>query len=441
MMSFRSTLARAALLLCAGSGFPLLLSAESSDSPDEERHHIQEELKRMQQRLLEMEQRLSEQQAVAATPAAPAGSASPNVFNPQISVILGGKYQHFSRSPGHFAVPGFLLGEAAGLDERGLALGESELNFSANVDNLFYGSLTVSLSPEGGAEVEEAYFQSLHMPFGLTLKAGRFFSGIGYLNQFHTHHDDFVDRPLPYRAFLDSQYGDEGVQIRWLAPTDTFLEFGAEVMRGDAFPSAGSAHQGAGAWDLSAHTGGDVGFSNSWKAGISWLHSTARQRDAFDGQGEPVGSYSGESQLWLADFVWKWAPNGNPVNRNFRFQSELFYRTEKGVLAGTAPAASYDGRHWGWYAEGVYRFHPRWKVGFRYSELRADNSGPAVVSGAILDDQGHIPRRASLVLGFSNSEFSRIRIQLAQDDSRRKRDYQFSMQYLMLLGAHGAHQF
>jgi len=43
------------------------------------------------------------------------------------------------------------------------------------------------------------------------------------------------------RAFLNSQYGDDGLQVRWLAPTDQFLEFGAEIFRGDAYPAANGA--------------------------------------------------------------------------------------------------------------------------------------------------------------------------------------------------------
>ncbi len=70
------------------------------------------------------------------------------------------------------------------------------------------------------------------MPADLSLKAGRFFYGIAYMNERHSHTDDFADRPLPYRAMLNTVYLDDGVQLRWLAPTDTFLEFGRELMRG-----------------------------------------------------------------------------------------------------------------------------------------------------------------------------------------------------------------
>jgi hypothetical protein len=42
---------------------------------------------------------------------------------------------------------------------------------------------------------------------------------------------------------------------------------------------------------------------------------------------------------------------------------------------------------------------------------------------------------------FSNSEFSRMRLQFARDESRPEPDNQIVFQYLMSLGAHGAHRF
>src|SRR2546430_8949286 len=54
----------------------------------------------------------------------------------------------------------------------------------------------------------------------ISVKAGRFFSGIGYLNPQHAHTWDFVDNPLAYQAMLGTQFGDDGVQLTWLAPTE-----------------------------------------------------------------------------------------------------------------------------------------------------------------------------------------------------------------------------
>ena len=63
-----------------------------------------------------------------------------------------------------------------------------------------------------------------------------------------------------------------------MAPTDFYLEFSGEVLRGDRYPAAGAANSGFGATALSAQTGGDFGFSNSWLFGLSWLGAEALDR-------------------------------------------------------------------------------------------------------------------------------------------------------------------
>ena len=381
-----------------------------------------------------------------AAPAPPqAGSTTrsdANVFNPQISFILNGSYRAFSQDPARFKVPGFALGDTSGVGDRGLGINESELNFAANVDNKFYATSTLSLPPTGGINVEEAYVQTLNLPAGLTIKGGRFFSGIGYINQFHPHHDDFIDRSLANRVFLNSTFAGDGVQLRWLAPTDTYLELGGELLRGDRYPGGGAALRGTGAWDAFARFGGDVGFSNSWLAGLSWLGTKSSARSSFDGNGATTGTFDGAGRLLIADLVWKWAPQGNPVDRSFKFQTELFQGRESGAFTDALGTTGlYTGNHWGGYAEAVYQFTHGWDIGVRHSLVFASNTGTAVVPGGVLDTTGFHPRRTSLVLGYSNSEFSRFRLQLSRDRSQPKTDNQLALQYIMLIGAHGAHQF
>jgi hypothetical protein len=106
-------------------------------------------------------------------------------FRPDISLILSGTAAHLSNDPDAYVIPGFMLGAETGPGTRGLSLGESELIVSANVDDLFYGQFTAALTPENEMEVEEAYVQTLGLPHGLSLRAGRFFSAIGYLNSQH----------------------------------------------------------------------------------------------------------------------------------------------------------------------------------------------------------------------------------------------------------------
>jgi len=167
-------------------------------------------------------------------------------FNPDLSLILAGQYAGLGNDPDAYSIPGFMSGPETGPGPRGLSLGESELILGANIDDLFHGQFTAALTPEGEVEVEEAYVQTLGLAGGVTLRAGRFLSGIGTLNSQHPHRWDFADTALPYRALLANRYGDDGVRISWVAPTDLFFELGGEWLRGENFPAGGAAREGRG---------------------------------------------------------------------------------------------------------------------------------------------------------------------------------------------------
>lgn len=361
-----------------------------------------------------------------------AANVTSNQFNPAISLILDGTYAQFSSDPASYTIPGFALGEGVGPGEEGFSLGESELNISANVDDLFYGSFTASFSPENTVEVEEAFIETVGLGEGFTLKAGRFYSGIGYLNHKHSHTWDFVDQPLVYKAMLGDQLKDDGVQVRWLAPTDLFFEVGAEALRGSSFPAGGAANDGKGTTTVFAHIGGDINASNSWQGGVSWLRAEADARET----GTAPESFTGNSDLTILDFVWKWAPNGNSKQSNFKLQMEYFLRAEDGTYQALPYAADQNG----YYLQAVYQFMPRWRVGLRYDKLHAEDPG-AAFAGTALDTQGYDPHRWSAMVDFARTEFSRLRLQYNQDDSGPQTDHAWYVQYNVSLGAHGAHGF
>jgi hypothetical protein len=386
-----------------------------------------------------------------------AQSAGANSFNPALSVVLDGKYANYSHDPADYAIPGFLLGDEVGLAPAGLSLGESELTASANVDDRFYGQLTVALAAlDSGTEVnvEEAFIQTTALPAGFTLKGGRFFSDVGYLNSKHAHTWDFVDQPLAYKAFLGNQYGDDGVQVHWVAPLELLVEAGGEIFRGAQFPAAGAANNGVGTWTLFAHIGGDIGATQSWRAGLSYLHADAVARESAMKNGS-VAEFTGSSEVTIADFVWKWSEHGNPKARNVVVQGEFLQRKEAGNVVDpsidytttpfpppfVAPEYGYHGTQQGFYLQAVYQFIPRWRVGLRYDQLSADNHGPSLGVPTPLNDTSHDPSRMTAMVDFSNSEFSRFRLQVAQDKSQPQEDTQLTLQYIMSLGAHGAHQY
>src|SRR4051812_23115843 len=163
-------------LLCAAA---LALAADAALAQD-----TREELDQLKRRVEELEKKAP----------APARGTGTNAFNPDISIILQGTAARSSQNPNDFQITGFApSGGEVGPAPRSFSLGESELVISSNIDPYFRGQLVAALTPEDELEVEEAFFQTLALGRGFTLKGGRFLSSIGYQNQIHQHAWDFQD--------------------------------------------------------------------------------------------------------------------------------------------------------------------------------------------------------------------------------------------------------
>jgi hypothetical protein len=419
------------------------------------------------QRVIALETRIDQLEASATTAAAgapvepppPAPSAparNSSAFNPAISVILAGNYADLSQDPGDYNFAGFIpSGGEIGPGDRSFNLGESEVTFAASVDPYFSAALTMALSAEGEIGVEEAFARTTSLPAGFSLKGGRFFSGLGYLNEIHAHAWDFVDQPLVYQAFYGGQYGQDGVQVKWLAPTDLFLEFGAETGNGGEFPGTRLGRNGLNGTTLFTHVGGDLGDSIGWRAGLSWMDMDAEDRtyeDVDSGGNAVVNSFTGSTETWIADATFKWTPASSTRRQAFKLQAEYMRRTEDGSLAydvaGAGLSDSYRSEQEGWYVQGVYQLNPRWRFGVRYDELDSGSTRIGLVqNGDLLASDFPLllpasPSRITTMVDFSPSEFSRLRAQYAWDDSRdAATDRQLLLQYIYALGAHGAHKF
>lgn len=423
---------------CAAALAAAILPAHAQDS-------AREEVKILQQRVDELERRMQE---------APARQQSENAFNPAVSAILNGVYSNLSQDPNNYRINGFVptMGDVAP-PRRGFSLGESELGISANVDHLFRGTMIAAIQPDGsGVEIEEAYIQTLALSRGFSVKAGRFFSAVGYQNQIHAHAWDFTDQPLVMKAFLGGQLNDDGVQVKWVAPAEFYLDLGTEFTRGRGFPASDPNKNGAGAVNWFAHLGGDIGASLAWQTGLSYHVTSPRDRGYEDPQSASSNSFTGSSKLWAASGVLKWAPEGNSTVTNLKLQGEYFRLKESGDLAfdpaGAALTDGYASRQSGWYLQGVYQFMPQWRVGYRYDQLDSGTTSIGLVdSGALTAADfpvlaGYKPKRHAAMVDWSPSEFSRVRLQFARDYSRQGLpDNQVFLQYIVSLGAHGAHTF
>ena len=462
-----------AVLAAAG-----LLTTLPASAADADLKALREEIAQMknayEQRINALEKRLVQAESTssqakaaadkATTQTARAGDGKAGSFNPEIGLNLQGALTRTTRDPATWTMQGFVPpGEPDEIGpprRRGFTAQETELTVSANVDPNFRGYLNLALTPGNAVELEEAYFQTLGLGAGFTMKGGRFLSGIGYQNEIHPHAWDFADAPLAYTAFVGNKLTTEGVQVKWVAPTETFLELGLEGGRDNSFPGGARNKSGTGIGAAFAHIGGDVGTSNTWRAGVSYIATRpgARSYEGVDAAGlATTVSFAGNSRTAVADFVWKWAPNGNAKERNFKLQGEYFRRSEDGNLncverdtSGACGGAagltdSYRSAQSGYYLQGVYQFMPRWRAGYRYDRLNSGTTtlGPTLVAADLPQLAAWNPRRDTVMIDFASSEFARLRFQFARDDSRGSglRDNQVWLQYIMSLGAHGAHKF
>lgn len=386
-------------------------------------------------------------------------------FNPQLSVMLNGGFTWTSFDMDNYFLPGFQRGNEASPMPAGFSINEAEVNIQSNIDPYFRGNLTIALHQDEHKvdfEMEEAFIETISLPYGFKLKAGRFFSGIGYLNYHHTDQWDFVDAPLIYRAFFNNQYFDDGVQAIWttcIAPLPFYWEIGTEAFPGRNFPAAGSGNH-IGSASLFTHIGNSFNENHRWRFGISFLHTKPSERTGFilgdhghghhqeDDDGEDFShdsyNFSGSSTTIGTDFVWKWMPHYNPCQRQLILQAELYHRHEEGIIAlAEEELSSLHSHQNGWYGQIIYKFLPRWRMGYRYDRLWSDNSGgneEVLMETLLLPDNYH-PHQNTIMIDFSPSEFSKIRLQYNLDHSQPILNKQTSLQFIVNLGSHAEHPF
>ena len=331
---------------------------------------------------------------------------------------------------------------------QGLQLGHSDVSVSGPLGRHLRAQVAATFAThEGRLErgFEEVWLETTRLPAGLLLRAGRFPAQIGYLNQQHPHADDFVERPLLYRAFYGGHWHDDGVRLNWTAPTSFYLMLGAEALHGKRLVRESARSTGAfGVSTLSARFGDDIGRSHSWQAGVSWIHNrrTAAVEDAHDhdhdhdhgeaGHDDAHGARFTGRRTWLLDATWKWAPGGNNRGQQVRVSAEA------ARVTGLNRHAAASDRHQAHALAAVWRFAPAWEVGARADWLRVRMPHGQHFHGAQLKER-------SVMLAWKPSHFQTMRLQYTTqrdavgfDDAARS---SVQLQYVASVGAHGAHSF
>jgi hypothetical protein len=334
------------------------------------------------------------------TPVPYYGSASTaaKILNPDISVI------------GDFRGA---VGRDPNRDVPALEMHETEVGFQAIVDPYARADFFLTFGAEG-VDLEEGYLTFTGLPGGFVGKVGKMRSEFGIVNTLHNHVLPWIDRPLVTEHLVGGEDGinDAGLSVSRIlpAPKDIFLEATAQVFRGDSGDVFHSTRRGdvLTVGHLRAYR--DLTESTNLDLGASWARGHNDVGTGF------------RTQLFGANATLRWKPLRRAVYHSFLLRSELFW-SQREELDSTQ-------RAFGFYTAADYRLTRRWTVGGRYD--RSDRADMAS-----LTDSGFSP-----VVTYWPSEFSQIRGQYRftrYADGRSGND--FFMQFLFVLGAHGAHPF
>jgi hypothetical protein len=349
--------------------------------------------------------------------------------------------------------------------KRGFTVQNVELSLTGAVDPYLKGEAHIiyfndPLTGETRTELEEVFITTLSLPYGLQLEAGHFFTEFGRINPRHPHQWHWQDQPVINTRFFgpDGMRGP-GFRLGWLMPLPWFseLHIGIHNANGETMASFLASEeffderpignrpfvkQEVKALKDLVHlikmdNSLDLAEDITAKIGISGLYGP----NATGGNGETI--------IYGADLVLKWRPAEQVRGWPFLIlESEIMKRDYKSAtyLDGSDPENVIDLQEetlkdWGFYAQILYGFMPRWAAGLRYEY--ATGSGESI-NGRNNDPFRDDRSRISPLLTWMLTEFSRVRIQYNYDHADHLPDKEAHSVWLgieFMYGVHPAHSF
>jgi len=276
------------------------------------------------------------------------------------------------------------------------------------------GAAQAGLSPFE-AEIEEAYLTVLSLPYALQLKAGKFRSRFGKINETHPHAYNFIDVPLMYNNYFGPEgLNDEGVSLSWLLPNEAFFqELTVQVTAGPG-ENASFARAENNKLLYLAHLKNffDLSDNTTLELGVTGLTG------AHNEQGD-------NTRMLAADLTLKWKPLQHNRTRSFELLSEfLVSKKTRGAAVGG------DVTSIGFYIHARYQVAKRWFLG-------------GLVDYAEFPDFSDFNRKAySGIVQFFASEFQKVDFQYKYHDGNFFENFsEFKLRAVFVIGAHGAHQY
>ena len=395
-----------------GTAPPAAAPAAPAPSADEERKRLEEqiakELGTQAQPLPGVTNPPGPATASPSTETAKGGSPFGRLLQlPDFSAIVDGALGYTNLSPAQQGLTADLLPQHLVQP----LLQEVELAVQAVIDPYARGDIFITFSLDS-VEVEEAFLTTLSLPWGLQLKAGKFYSPFGRLNQLHRHQWVFVDQPLAQQRLVASDgLNGPGLDLAWLAPFPWFFEL--HLAYQDTLPGFESVRQLTGVARLIQYF--ELSDWATLGVGLSWADFRAVQATDFKNLG------GADVFLKIRD----------PASRAYvTLQGEVFARQREAQTLGESS--------WGGYGQVVWRIDREWEVSARYDGTPFEN---VVLPGSAPLPPG-TQSSYSLLGTFYASEFLRVRVQPSWEQlPGGVNGFQVFANFEFSVGVHGAHPY
>jgi len=365
--------------------------------------------------------------------------------------------------------------------KRGFTVQNVELSFSGAVDPYFNAESHIvyfldPLTGESHVELEEAFFTTQKLPYGLQLKGGHFFTEFGRINPQHPHQWDWQDQPvINTRLFGPDGMRAPGFRLSWLTPLPWFSElyFGMQNANGETMTSFLSEAEafaerpigGRPFVDRDVKSLNDLAYLARW--GNSWdLSDEVSAVIGFSGlYGPNATGPNGETWIYGADLKLKWRPVNNfrgwpflllqseIMGRNYR--ADRFFNPGPDGIAGTVDDIRLSKKtlvDWGFYTQLLWGFRHPWAAGIRYEYATGSGNNVNVDFGTgtyTIVSRNSDPfrgdrHRVSPLLVWQPTEFSRFRLQYNYDHLNgfdHRNAYSIWLGVEFMFGAHAAHKY
>ena len=301
-------------------------------------------------------------------------------------------------------------------------------------------------------EIEEAAIQTTSLPYNLSIRGGRFFADWGYLGRRHAHDLPQIDIPPTLALYMGQGNRTDGIELSWLAPTDTYLALTAGygfhfgwVGEGPLSSLRTQPIQGSTVFG-SARTYKDLSDDHNVELGFSFLYTPqSRVAEASElaflavDEEDPI-----DRRTFNVDFHYRWYPLGRGLRQSVSLHGEILYDYGQGrrsIFGNTKSRGA-----WGGYVYAEYRFNKQWRPGFRFDWHQLP-SEPALVTnpktgnpGSTVNTSGNRTTAVtySPYITYYPSEFHRLVLQY--NHSRYGNTFdpqnQVLLQWQVVIGSH-----